>query len=156
MKVVTAGASTIGDERAYFLISLASVSSTFEHLLYLDWNRYRHQYHLQDLHGFSPHYRPPCLPSSFYPSKTFDPGVVAWSPVAPTFSSWFAFSLPVVDTDTPFGKQLIWMAGKVDAAGQGMGELEDELGQAKEQLEAVKADRGHWKEKREEIQRAIH
>ena len=57
---------------------------------------------------------------SFYPSETFDPGVVVWSPVAPTFSSWFACSLPVVDADTPFGKQLIWMAGKVEAAGQGM------------------------------------
>ena len=65
-------------------------------------------------------------------------------------------SLPVVDTDTPFGKQLIRMAGKVEAARQGMGELEDELGQSKEQLEAVKANREHWKEKREEIQRAIH
>ena len=64
-------------------------------------------------------------------------------------------SPPVVDTNTPFGKQFTRMAEKVEAAGKEMGELEDELDQAKEQLEAVKADREHWKEKTKEIHRAI-
>ena len=82
-KAVTVGASTLGDDRAYFsnhgeCVDVfapgehfhSAVSSMqaypchfrFEHPLHLDRNRICHQHYLWYLHGFSPHRRPPCLP----------------------------------------------------------------------------------------------
>ena len=82
-KAVTVGASTLGDERAYFSnygecvdvfapgqcscsSSQKSTShvlhSRFEYPLHLDRKRDRHQHHFWYFHGFSPHRRSPRLP----------------------------------------------------------------------------------------------